>query len=240
MALLVPSAGAPAPVNSALCNQRSHIPMEIEDLKSIRDQHDIFGKKLFAICDGNLFPANALYLSILNRSLEIFDGFVLLAEHGNYSCCMAMLRMQLDNVMRFYGILITKDPHATANLVLNGTHLCRLSDVKGKKLTDTYLTKRLGAQNDWVGRVYKLTSGYVHLSDQHFYHFLGRSKASDQAERHYYLSSNDSHVDPVHKEQLVQAFKVTTVGIFELFYEWEKISRKYNPDTLFQEYASNA
>ncbi len=44
-------------------------------LEAIRDQHQIMGKKLFILSDEKIYPCHALYLSVLNRSIELYDGF---------------------------------------------------------------------------------------------------------------------------------------------------------------------
>jgi len=208
----------------------------LSKLEKIRDEHDIFGKKLLALSDGKVYPCHALYLSVLNRSLELYDGFLLLAKNGNYGCCMALLRMQLDNVLRFYGILITEDQHEAANRIFNGTQLNKIKDKDGEKLRDFYLVKRLSEQNNWIEHVYKLCSGYIHLSDQHVYHMIGRTDATDDDKRTFYMGSSDEHIDEKYRIELVNAFEVITQGIFKLFVEWEKLSNKYDLTVLDEEY----
>jgi len=145
-------------------------------LETIRDEHDIYGKKLIALSNGKIFPCDAFYLSVLNRSLELFDGFLLLVKNGKYGCCMAMLRMQLDNILRFNGILLTEDQHETSYKILNGTPLYKIKNKKGELLKDCYLVESLSKNNDWISRIYKLCSAYIHLSDQHIVQMLGRTE----------------------------------------------------------------
>ncbi|RLA03516.1 MAG: hypothetical protein DRQ54_10665 [Gammaproteobacteria bacterium] len=208
----------------------------LSKLEKIRDEHDLFGKKLIALSNGKIFPCDALYLSVLNRSLELFDGFLLLAKNGKYGCCMAMLRMQLDNVLRFYGVLLTEDPHETSNNIFKGTPLYKIKDKKGKQLKDYYLVECLSENNDWISRVYKLCSSYVHLSDQHIFHMLGRTEDAGNGERNFYIGSSDEHVEEKHRIELVNAFAVVTKGIFKFFPEWEKLSKEYDLNQLEARY----
>ena len=106
----------------------------LSKLEKLKDEHTIVGQRTLVLANEKLFPCHGLYLSVLNRSYEVLDGFLLLIKNGNYGCCMALLRIQLDNILRFYGVLLTKDPHRTANLVMQGTQLNKIKDKKGKRL----------------------------------------------------------------------------------------------------------
>lgn len=209
----------------------------ILELEKIRDQHDVSGKKLLALSDGNLFPCDLLYLSVLNRSLELYEGFILLEKNGNYGCCMALLRMQLDNILRFYGVLITKDQHDTAKRIHDGTQLNKMTDKKGKKLKDYYLLECLSEQNSWIKRIYKLCCSYIHLSDQHTFHMLERfGDEAEDGKRNFYINSDYEHVNKEHRVELIKAFNNTTQGIFKLLTEWEKLSKDYDPAELRKKY----
>lgn len=208
----------------------------LSELEALKDKHVIFGQKTIALANEKIFPCHALYLSVLNRSLEVLDGFLLLNKNGNYGCCMALLRIQLDNILRFYGVLLTKDPHRTANSIRQGKQLNKIKDKNGKFLKDYYLVKALSKQNDWVSRVYKLSSGYIHLSDQHVFQMLERTEVADNGDRNFYIGSDDGHIDDKHKLELVKAFTVITLGIFKLFNEWECLSKGYDESALEKEY----
>ena len=205
-------------------------------LESIRDEHDVYGKKLIELSEGKIYPCHAIYLAVLNRSLELYDGFLLLAKKGNYGCCMGLLRMQLDNILRFYGVLITEDQHKTANEIFNGTQLNKIKDKDGNQLRDFYLVKCLSEQNDWIEHVYKLCCGYIHLSDQHIIHMLDRADVEADGKRTFIISSTDEHIEEKHRVELINAFTEITQGVFKLFTEWKKVSSKYNSTELDEKY----
>lgn len=209
----------------------------IDELEQLRDKHGEAGTQLIAISGGKLFPCHALYLSILNRSLELFDGFILLTKNNNYGCCMALLRLQLDNVLRFLGVLHTKDIHETANEIFNGTKLSSLKDRKGEKLRDAYLVELLSKENTWVPHIYSLTSGYIHLSDQHVHHMLGKPTVGGSGLRDFCVGASADHVSIQHKIELIKAFKTITTGVFALLTELDKLSQKYDTAELEKQYA---
>ena len=218
-------------------NMQKEIGTSFTKLVELRDQHDSVGKSLMDQCSGKLYPCDGLYFAILNRSLELFDGVVLLLEQGNYGCCMALLRLQLDNVLRFYGVLSTNDPHSTANKVLNGEKLSSLKGADGQKLSDRNLVDMMAKQNPWVDHVYELACSYIHLSDQHFYQMLGRSDKIDDGKREICIGSGDEHLDPQHKLELINAFKVITEGLFKLLPEWRKLATQYSESELENSYS---
>jgi hypothetical protein len=204
----------------------------IANLEKIRDKHGDVGKQLFIITNGRLFPCHALYYAVLNRSLEIFDGFLILFKNDNYGCCMALLRIQLDNVLRFYGVLHTKNIHYTANKIFLGRKLDSMKDKRGNNMKDSYLVKLLSKSNPWIAHVYKLTCGYIHLSDQHIHQMLEKSPAIDGNIRDFYIKPDYTHINIEHKNQMINAFLKITEGIFDLFLELEKHSNNYNLSEL--------
>lgn len=207
------------------------------ELSAIREGHNEAGKRLYALCGEKIFPCHALYLSVLSRSLELFEGFVLLAEGGKYGCCAALLRMQLDNVLRFWGVLRSKDQHATAQKIYEGKPLRNLKDRLGQKMTDGYLIRELSMKNPGINAVYKKACGFVHLSDEHVLHTIGRSTPGTGDLREFYISSEYPHVDEQSWSAMINDFKKITLAVFGLISEWEKLSREYDTTALIAKYA---
>ncbi|HEY9146647.1 hypothetical protein [Thiobacillus sp.] len=196
-------------------------------LLDLTDLHGEKGKELFSACTGELFPCDALGFAVLERSLNLLKGFHLLLSNGGYTPGVGLLRMQLDNVLRFHGIVKSADPHDTANLIFHGVSLRTLKDRSGKKMTDARLVELLSSENPWVDHVYNLACSYIHLSDQHMHHFLLRSKKDDAGMRDITIGDEDDHVEHQHKVQLIKAFAVVTRGVLELIRQWSVIRHQH-------------
>ena len=189
-------------------------------LTELSDPHGERGQELFNACNAELFPCDALAFAVLERSLNLLKGFNLLLSHGGYTTGVGLLRMQLDNVLRFHGVVTSADPHGIANKIFHGAQLRTLKDRDGKKMTDARLVELLAARNPWVNHVYTLACSYIHLSDQHLQHFLLRSKKNCEGKRDFAIGDEDEHVEPEHKSQLINAFAVVTRGVLELIAQW--------------------
>lgn len=117
-----------------------------------------------------LYPLDLMASAAAKRSLSLALGFRRMVEDRNMMCAGALLRLQLDTALRFYAAYRAKDPHKFAVAVLDGGEIRKMKDRFGKKMTDRYLVDTLMAEseeNQWIGSVYRETSGYVHFSVKH-------------------------------------------------------------------------
>ena len=55
------------------------------------------------------FQYNIFLSCILDRALSVNRGYLSLTESNNYFCAVAMLRMQIENCTRLYGITLVDD-----------------------------------------------------------------------------------------------------------------------------------
>jgi hypothetical protein len=69
--------------------------LDFSRLDSLTSLHEQAGQRLFAACEGNVFPCDGLALSILERSLHIAKAVKMILADGGYSCAVALVRLQL-------------------------------------------------------------------------------------------------------------------------------------------------
>lgn len=127
----------------------------------------ILARRMLGACHGALFGVDLMAVSALNRSMAHGAGIKSLIESRNLCCAGALLRLQIDTVLRFYATSLVDDPNAFAFAVLEGKPINKMKAKDGELLRDAYLVQSLGKQHAWVPRVYKETSGYIHLSEKH-------------------------------------------------------------------------
>jgi hypothetical protein len=116
---------------------------------------------------GLLYPLDLVAYAVLKRTLALIAGFSAHIRAKNFTCAASLLRLHLDSLLRWSAFSFTADCQALAKAVLAGEHIRNLRAEDGKFLTDTYLVDRVAATCPWVRRVYKQTSGYIHLSRKH-------------------------------------------------------------------------
>lgn len=77
-----------------------------------------------------------LAVATLNRSLALLTGFSAMIEARNFVSAAPLIRLQLDNCLRFSACWLVSDPHDFAMKVLEGKQVRSLRDSNGNRLTD--------------------------------------------------------------------------------------------------------
>jgi len=162
--------------------------------------------------------------------MQLMKSFNLLLSNECYSSCAGILRMQVDNVLRFHGVLLAKDPHEVANSVLNGIAIRKINDDSGKKMADARLVELMKPQIPWVGEVYDYACNYIHLSDQHVYQFANRSEVGSDGLKDISIGDGDEHMSAEQKAHLEKAFSLITGGVLELVRQWTATRHQYGTD----------
>jgi hypothetical protein len=73
------------------------LEQSLEEVRGLLERHRTVGAALYEECEGHLFPFDGLAMAVLDRSLNITEGFLLLMGSHGYICSAALLRFQLGN-----------------------------------------------------------------------------------------------------------------------------------------------
>ncbi|MDM7930024.1 hypothetical protein [Blastomonas fulva] len=116
------------------------------------------------------FGCQDFYLmGIARRSLAQARAFRSCIEDLNWLVAAALLRLQLDTVLRLYALYWVADPEDFAGRVFAGEQVNRMKAADGNQMSDRYLIEKIKDQNAWVESVYKNTSGLIHFSSRHMH-----------------------------------------------------------------------
>lgn len=115
----------------------------------------------------NTYSMDFYYSAIINRSISLMKGFITLSKDNNYISSVPLIRIQIDNCLRFYASILVDDSDAFFIKFMKGEHIGNIRDTNGKEMKDTYLVEKLNKLFPGIHKLYKNTSGYVHLSNQH-------------------------------------------------------------------------
>jgi hypothetical protein len=197
----------------------------IQGLRNMKKEHLEMGKYMLK---DDFFPLDFLAVAALNRSLCLIQGFCSLLEARNMVAAAPLLRMQLDNCLRFSAAWLVQEPHQFAMAVLQGTPIRKLKDKDGKILHDKYLVEKLTAEYPWVKAVYESSSGYVHLSEKHIFNCLTVLK--EDGEFQMKITDEDSFVPGALYLEAIEAFKEATNTLLKFAHGWA--FTKANPEII--------
>lgn len=203
---------------------RARLEKLLKHLENAQSFHLEVGLKMSQTGSGAIWPVDLLANGVLNRSANLVDGFIILVRKRNFICCAPLLRLQIDNCLRFYAVYLVKDCHQFAVDVLQGTPVSKIKDRNGKPMTDKYLAEKLNEKHPWILRVYKRTSGYVHLSNTHIFSTVDKTSEEMQARGilNFKIGRGDNFEDDELYEKAVSAFIETTKVLFNYLIGWIK------------------
>ncbi len=206
----------------------------LERLSHLRSYHKLhleLGKYMLEAYKGAFYPLDFLAIAAMNRSLNLLDGFCMLIEAKNFIAAAPLVRLQVDNALRFSAAFLVQEPHEFAIEVLRGTPIRKLRDRDNQSMTDRYLAEKLAEEFPWLLNVYKHTSGYVHLSEKHIFNaFQAHEAEGDQAKFSAKISLRDEFVpDGIYLES-IGGFKAVTDILFMYVCGWAYT--KDNPEVV--------
>jgi hypothetical protein len=121
----------------------------------------------------NTFYDNTDYFffmsSAINRAMNINRGFITLTKDDNYSCAIPLMRLMIDNCMRFWGITLVDDKHEYIKVWGSGERISSIKDRNGYKLSDKHLSECFALLYRGVDKTYNDACAFVHFSEQNLY-----------------------------------------------------------------------
>lgn len=136
----------------------------IRHLRDSQPVHIQLGRAAIDADQGKLYPEDSVVLAVIQRSLDLIDGFTTLTEKGNATAAIPLLRLQLDNCMRFFACTLANEVSELVRYLLSGKPINTLKSRSGKRLTDRHLLQELDAQYPGFSEIYESASGFIHLS----------------------------------------------------------------------------
>ena len=149
--------------------QSDKVRKEIIKIELNCNQLLFIGSKMMNTKCKSVYNMDFIIMGIVKRSISISSAIKILINNFNMTCARALVRMQLDTVLRLSAFWLSKDRNQMAKDVFNGMQINKMKDVDGNKMTDFYLVKKLGEHFSWIPQVYKFTSGYIHFSERHIF-----------------------------------------------------------------------
>ena len=138
----------------------------VEELDQLNAKAIEIGK---SIIGSTILLIDLGFASLLNRSVQLTDGFISMVKERNLTCAGALLRLQLDNCMRTYALYVAADRKEFIEALMSNKKIDELKDKRGKPMKDWYLRSELNKIDPQFSVVYGNASGYTHFSGKALY-----------------------------------------------------------------------
>jgi len=152
------------------------LPNYIKELEDSFERSKELGE---GVIGENLLLIDLCYVSLLDRSVKLTEGFKLMLQTRNLTCAGALLRLEMDNSLRLFASYIAQDENEYANCVMKGDRIDKLKDKNGKQMKDGYLKRQMKQFDKMFCNVYDQSSGYIHFSEKSFYQSISAGKEYD-------------------------------------------------------------
>lgn len=188
-------------------------------IKKMKDEHLGVCEKIMSAAEGRVYLTDYLVYAILKRSLDTMGAIEFLVKRRNITASVALLRLQLDSLLRIIYLAKNDNPDKVCYNLLSGKSFRNMKDKNGKKLTDVKLRDYARDLFPWIDEVYEKTSKLIHLSEKHI--FLTIEEMSEN-EREMTLSIGEGNANLAESEylNLINSLIVMTKHILEVANGW--------------------
>lgn len=204
----------------------------LNDLEKLNSAHLEQGESIWKAFGGVVYPFDLLSCAVLNRSMSLTSGFITLMRKNNFVAATPLIRIQLDNFLRYAAGWLVSDPHEFVVKILSGENISNMRTKEGKRMTDRFLVDEFSKEYKWIKSVYKNTSGYIHLSDKHMLINITELDSKQRTTTSKISDKND-HIPENFKVEAVMAFTEITKLVLHRAYSWRYTKDK--PQALRKE-----
>lgn len=191
-----------------------------ERIAALKLAHIDIGTNLVTQCNGTVYACDAMALALIQRSISQLRAFCLLIENGLHPTAVAVLRMQLDNALRLWGVTHCADPHDVAQKVRDGKHLRKIPGPNNLPMTDQNLCTQVAVDHPFVEVLYQDTSAFIHLSDMHFLHWEAINRQVYGDSGYIGISDSDGNVSNESKLRVMWIFLDVTELTLRFVKDW--------------------
>ncbi|APU10040.1 MULTISPECIES: hypothetical protein [Cellulophaga] len=168
------------------------------------------GKRLYKT--STIYPLDKLLIAVLDRSLNLISGFILLIKNENFTAASHLIRCHLDNCLRLSGAWLVDNPQHFAEQVIKGIKISKIKDRYGKKLYDNYLAQQMNKNYPGISDVYDECCGFIHLSNKHI---LMSSKLIDSNKLEFKINKRDSYISDETKIKAIELMEDITKMVLD-------------------------
>lgn len=175
--------------------------------------------------DTQVMKVDLISLSIVNRAIALIKGFKSLVNDENTYSALHLIRIQVDNLIRYYSILVAEDENYI-DYILDGNPINKFKDKNGKFFSDRYLVNEIEKKYKGIDNLYSTYCGHIHFGIEH----IERIKTtSDNPNAKYRVTVGDfENYSQQEREELVIDMVSISVTIYTIINDWLETKIKYH------------
>jgi hypothetical protein len=166
---------------------------------------------------------------VLKRSISLAYGFTTLIRASNLICAAPLVRLQIDNLLRYHAAFLVNNQEEFVVEFFSGTPIRKMRDRNGNLMRDVYLQQEVSKRFSWLEDVYQRTSGYVHLSEQHMFNTI-RASGKGEGAIEGYIGPDDKLVSDEVYEDAVETMILVTHSLLTDVADWVTKGRHVEDD----------
>ena len=106
----------------------TELEYKLETLNNLKDKHLTEAKKLMEAGDNQIVILDMLAIPVYNRSSSVICGFIEMIRKNNFICAAPLIRLQIDNYLRFYASSLVEDTSTFVLKVMAGEKISAFKD----------------------------------------------------------------------------------------------------------------
>ncbi|SRX75011.1 hypothetical protein [Aequorivita antarctica] len=208
----------------------------LTELENFHPQFIQSSQRIMEAGNSKLFTLDFLALSVNNRAISLINSYVTLVKSKNYLTAVSLIRLQLDNALRFFASTLVENSNEFAMHFIDGKPIKDYEDINGKKLSDNYLAKKLDVYFNGTQKLYNDTCGYIHLSDKHFFPTVSKKKREDLKFGIQIGSSDNFRMDDKFKftNTMLEVSKLVLIVVEQWKHEKIKLSEIHDKQNVLK------
>lgn len=167
--------------------------------------------------DTQVMKVNLIALSILNRAVSINHAFKTLIKEKNTFAALHLIRIQMDNLIRYSSILIT-DNEKFLDYVLEGKPINQFKGSNNKKFSDSYLVQTLSKTFESMPDLYEKYCGFIHFGKEHLDRIKTKSE-NKQAKFRVEIGNFESYSFEERKVFVID-FITISMALYTIIKDW--------------------
>lgn len=167
--------------------------------------------------DTQVMKVDLVALSVLNRAISINNAFRTLTKENNTFSDLHLIRIQIDNLIRYYSILITND-EKYLDYVLDGKPINKFKDSNGKQFNDKYLAEKLDEEFNGMLNLYMKYCNHIHFGKEHLERIKTISE-NKQAQYRVEIGNFDNYSLEERKTFVVDMITVS-INLCKIIQDW--------------------